>query len=53
MTFIPVYLLQLITNTADIITTFRENIDLIQGFLTDPEYENIGCLEISRSTNKA
>jgi predicted nuclease of predicted toxin-antitoxin system len=36
------------TNTADIITTFRENIDLIQEFLTDPEYKNIGCLEISR-----
>lgn len=34
--------------TADIITTFRENIDLIQEFLTNPEYKNIGCLEISR-----
>ena len=36
------------TTTADIITLFRENIDLVREFLTDPEYINIGCLEISR-----
>ena len=36
------------TTTVDIITTFRENIDLIQEFIANPEYKHIGCLEISR-----
>lgn len=36
------------TTTEDIITTFRVNFDLIQEFLTNPEYKHVGCLEISR-----
>ena len=36
------------STTDDIIAAFRENIDLIQEFLTNPENENIACLEISR-----
>ena len=33
---------------VNIISTFRENIDLIQEFVTGPEYQNIGCQEISK-----
>ena len=36
------------TTTADIITIFRNNFGLIQEFLKNPEYKNIGCLEISK-----
>ena len=36
------------TSTDDIIRIFRENLSLIQEFLTNPEYQDLGCLEISK-----
>lgn len=36
------------TTTENIINTFHENFDLIQEFIANPEYENVGCLEISK-----
>jgi predicted nuclease of predicted toxin-antitoxin system len=36
------------TSTEDIITLFHENFNLIQEFLINPEYQDLGCLEISK-----
>ena len=35
------------TSTQNIETVLRKNYDLIKTFLTDPNYKEIGCLEIN------
>ncbi|HUX57517.1 MAG TPA: DUF5615 family PIN-like protein [Bacteroidales bacterium] len=35
------------TNTQNIEIVLRKNYDLIKTFLTDPNYKDIGCLEIN------
>ena len=35
------------TSTKNIETVLRQNFDLIKTFLTDPNYNEIGCLEIN------
>jgi predicted nuclease of predicted toxin-antitoxin system len=35
------------TSTQNIETTLRKNYDLIKTFLSDPNYKEIGCLEIN------
>jgi predicted nuclease of predicted toxin-antitoxin system len=35
------------TSTKNIETVLRKNCDLIRAFLTDPNYKEIGCLEIN------
>jgi predicted nuclease of predicted toxin-antitoxin system len=35
------------TSTKNIETVIRQNYDLIKTFLTDPNYKEIGCLEIN------
>jgi predicted nuclease of predicted toxin-antitoxin system len=35
------------TSTKNIETVLRQNFDLIKTFLTDPNYKEIGCLEIN------
>jgi predicted nuclease of predicted toxin-antitoxin system len=35
------------TSTNNIETVLRQNYDLIKTFLTDPNYKEIGCLEIN------
>jgi predicted nuclease of predicted toxin-antitoxin system len=36
------------TSTQNIETVLRKNYDLIKTFLTDPNYKEIGCLEINK-----
>jgi len=35
------------TSTQNIEKVLRKNFDLIKAFLTDPNYRDIGCLEIN------
>ena len=35
-------------STDDIIDLFRENFELIKEFLADPDYSELGCLEIGK-----
>ena len=35
------------TSTQNIVTVLRKNYDLIKTFLSDPDYKEIGCLEIN------